>query len=53
MHFHPTIGKSLVGVMFFSRDSDLTSTNVSLSVSQSVSHQYAEIAYKQQSESHP
>ena len=30
----------------FSRDSDLTSTNVSLSVSPSVCHHYVEIAYK-------
>ena len=39
--------------LIFSRDSDLTSTNVSLSVClsvrQSVRHQYVEIAYKQQS----
>ena len=45
---------------FFSHDSDLTSTNVSLSVClsirQSVTDQYVEIAYEQQSvihESHP
>ena len=40
-------------LILFSRDSDLTSTNVSLSVrlsvSPSVCHQYVKIAYKQQS----
>ena len=41
---------------FFSHDSNLTSTNVSLSVCQSVTDQYVEIAYEQQSvihDSHP
>ena len=37
---------------FFSHDSNLTSTNVSLSVCQSVTDQYVEIAYEQQSVIH-
>ena len=35
----------MISVWIFSRDSDLTSTNVSLSVSPSVCHQYVELAH--------
>ena len=39
--------------LIFSHDSDLTSTNVCLSVCQSVSYQYVEIAYISFHASHP
>ena len=43
------IFRNVYNSIIFSRDSDLTSTNVCLAVSLSVHHQYVEIAYKQQS----